>query len=345
VPRSTLSPAFRQLLTVANRLEFHPHRIGHLLDVKGRHELSLPTGFPFEVSLFQLRAGAVTRQLTWHQRLELLMPLDGPLRERVGDLVVDLEPGDLLVMDHLKPHQVLDDPGLNTRIVVLTFLQEWVFAPGSPPSDYAFLAPFHRRIDERPIALKTAMAGVGEVHEAITRLLTQYFGPPSAHREVGCKAWLLVVLQALLRAFPDPEVDRRVILRHQEIAARLQPVLDHVRTHFAERLPLARAAAMCGMSPGRFGSVFKQVCGMTLVHYVHQVRMARAMELLERSTEPISAIASMLGFSDQSHFDRRFRRLFGRTPSHFRSGLVRDPKPPCPSPNIAGHGSGRTGTR
>lgn len=318
VPRVTASPTFRRLLVAAGRLRFRPHRIAHLLDAQGRHEVSLPSAFPFLVSLFRLRTGAVTRQLTWHQRLELLMPLDGPLRERMGDEVVVLQPGDLLVVDHLKPHQVMDDPGLDTRVVVLTFLQEWVFAPGSPPSDFAFLTPFYRRSGGGPLVLRRMSDGAEEIQGALVRLLESYFEDTGAWREAGCKAWLLVLLQALSRAAGDSEVDRAAILRRQAIATRLQPVLDHVRENYAERLSLGRAAALCGMSAGRFGRVFKQLCGMTLVAYVHQVRMARAVESLRHTTEPIATIASRLGFSDQSHFDRCFRRSFGCSPSQYR---------------------------
>ncbi len=286
--------------------------------------MNLPTAFPFQISLFRLRDGAVTRQLTWHQRLELLMPLDGPLRERIGDLVVKLQPGDVLVMDHLKPHQVVEDPWLNTRIVVITFMQEWVFAPGSAPSYSPSLTPFHPQPDPPPGTPRRPPPLQRAVHDAIRRLLACYFGPAPAYREAGCKAWLLVILQALLQAFPDSDVDRGVILRRQEIAARVQPVLDHVRRHYAERLPIADAADLCGMSAGRFVRMFKQACGITLVAYVHQVRMARALELLEQTTAPISSIASQLGFSDQSHFDRRFRRAFGCSPSQHRRGRPRD---------------------
>ncbi|MCC7373622.1 MAG: helix-turn-helix domain-containing protein [Verrucomicrobiales bacterium] len=320
MPRATAHPSFRHLLSVAGRLRFRPHRIAHLLDARGQHEVTLPSAFPFLVSLFRLRSGAVTRQLTWHQRLELLMPLDGSLQERMGEVTVTLQPGDLLVVDHLKPHQVVDDPELDTRVVVLTFLQEWVFTPGSPPSDFAFLAPFHRESGGAPLVLRRDSDGAEAVHGAMARLLENYFGESGAWREAGCKAWLLVLLHALSRAAGDSDLDRGAVLRRQAIAARLQPVLDHVRENYAERLSLGRAAALCGMSAGRFGRVFKQLCGMTLVAYVHQVRMARAVEALRHTAEPIATIASRLGFSDQSHFDRCFRRGFGCSPSQYRRG-------------------------
>lgn len=311
--------AFRKLLAVAGRLNFQPHRIAHLLDSKGRHELKLPVAFPFALSLFAFRHGAITRHLTWHERLELLVPLDGPLRESMGDLVVDLEPGDVLVIDPLKPHQVVDIPGLDTRAVVVTFMPECVFAPGAPPTDYAFLLPFFRKVEGRPQVLRADSPRAGEAHEAIGHLLDCYFERPGLDREAGCKAWLLVLLHVLIREFRDSALERIELLRRREQAARLQPLFDRVRAHYANPIPLRDAAAMCGMSKAVFGRQFKEAAGMTLGQYLNHVRMAHAVELLEGTRDTITQIAFRLGFSDQSHFDRRFRQTFGCTPTQHRT--------------------------
>ena len=317
--------AFQNLLTIAGRLKFQPHRIAHLLDEKGRHELKLPEGFPFVISLFHYRAGAVTRRLTWHQRLELLVPLDGPLRERMGDLVAELQAGDVLVVDHLKPHQIVDAPGLDTRALVISFLPQCVFTPGSPPTDYAFLIPFHRKIEGRPHVLRAGSGQAREAHQAMAHLLNCYFEKRNVHREAGCKAWLLVLLNSLIQEFHDSAPERVAVLQRQTRSDRLKPVFDHVREHYATRLSLDAAARMCGMNKTHFGRVFKQVSGMTLGCYLNHVRMTHAVELLEETRESIAGIALRLGFSDQSHFDRRFRRTFGRTPSQHRAGVNQRP--------------------
>jgi AraC-like DNA-binding protein len=323
VRKSRSSEAFRRLLTIASRLKFRRHSIAHLLDSKGRHELKLPRAFPFAVSLFHFREGTTTRRLTWHERLELLLPLDGPLRERMGDLVVDLQPGDVLVVDHLKPHQIVDRPGLNTRAVVLTFMPECVFAPGSPPADYAFLLPFFRKVEGQPQILRTHSPRSAEAHGTIAPLLECYFEGPGFHRESGCKAWLLVLLHVLIREFRDSALERVELLRRQEQVARLKPLFDHVRQHYADPIPLSDAAALCGMSKAVFGREFKEASGMTLGNYLNHIRMTHALNLLEESSAPIAEIASKLGFSDQSHFDRRFRQTFGRTPSQHRASFAR----------------------
>lgn len=327
--RVSVRTPLERLRAIADGLKFHPHQITHLLDARGRHELKLPDAFPFAVSLFRFGAGAVTRRLTWHERLELLVPLDGPMRERMGDLVVDLQPGDVLVVDQLKPHQVVDMPGLKTRALVLSFLPECLFAPGCPPTDSAFLLPFFRKVEGRPQVLRTNSPRAGEAHEALRQLLVCCFGDRDPHREAGCKAWLLVLLHVLIREFRGSALERVELLRRQGQVRRLKPLFDRVREHYTEPPSLGEAAALCGMSPVAFSRTFRKASGMTLRRYLNHVRMTHAIELLEETAESIAEIASRLGFSDQSHFDRRFRQTFGRTPSRHRAEQRGDESSPA----------------
>lgn len=320
--RIRTSAAFQALLDTASRLTFQSHRIAHLLDAKGQHELKLPADFPFVITPFHFRAGAITQRLTWHERLELLVPLDGSMQERMGELVVTVQPGEILVVDHLKPHQVVDSPGLNTRVIVITFLQECVFDPGGPLSDHAFLLPFFKKVEQRPHLLRASSTRAGEAYDALGRLLECYFDRGRFHREAGCKAWLLVLLNVLIQEFRHSTIERVELLRKQEQVARLKPVFDRVRENCTDRISLSTAAALCGMSKAVFGRVFKEASGMTLGSYLNHVRIAHAVKLLEETSKSLAEISLGLGFSDQSHFCRHFHRIFGRSPGQYRAGLA-----------------------
>lgn len=318
------SPAFQRLLGVAARLQFLPHHISRLIDAKGRHQVELSAAFPFSISLFRYVEGGITSRLSWHQRLELLLPLDGVMKERMGDQVAQVGPGDILVVDNLKPHGVAEDRGIDTRAIVISFMPECVFTPGAPPADSVFLTPFQPPSDGQFRLLRADTKLAAEAHDAVARMLQSYFGPDDVHRQSGCKAWLLVLLHALTRAFRSSSQERAKVLQARTRAARIQPVLDHLQKHLAGRLPVSVAARMCGTSPVSFSRMFRLATGMTLSAYVNRLRMTRALELIETTDDTIAGIALDLGFSDQSHFDRHFRRSFGHTPSAHRAGLKLD---------------------
>jgi transcriptional regulator GlxA family with amidase domain len=98
----------------------------------------------------------------------------------------------------------------------------------------------------------------------------------------------------------------------------LRRVRDYVESHLRGNLSLETLAATSGLSMYHFLREFKRSQGVTPHHYLLQRRIERARELLTRTDLSMSEIAFACGFSDQSHFGRRFRELVGVPPSAFR---------------------------
>jgi AraC-like DNA-binding protein len=57
---------------------------------------------------------------------------------------------------------------------------------------------------------------------------------------------------------------------------------------------------------------------LTYRDVVQQLRMERALDLLQESAEPVTSIAFALGYSDVAGFTRAFRQWTGMAPSHYR---------------------------
>jgi AraC-like DNA-binding protein len=320
-PRPTAG--FRLLLEVCRRLKFEPHNIARQLDARGCYAVELDDEFPLLIKLFRYSSRQHTRGATWHDRLEVFLPLDGRARFRMGDQEFDLHRGDLLVVDNLKLHHVVDFPGFDTRAVVVSFLPEFVYSLGSPSYDYAFLLPFYSTLDRTPQVLHASDSAAAPACQALARLLDCYFGDPrNGLFRAGCKAFLLEFLYHLASHFRSHEVLKWEFTRQQQRTLRLKPLFDHIRQHHADRLPVPSAARMVGMSPPRFMKIFKQVAGMTLVAYLNHVRLSNAARHLRESDLSIAEVASRVGFADQSYFDRRFKRAFGQSPKDYRRAAV-----------------------
>jgi AraC family transcriptional regulator, transcriptional activator of pobA len=315
--------SWENLLAVADKLDFEPHNIAAQLDGRGHYAVELAGEFPFLIKLFHYTSRRHTRGGTWHERLELFMPLDGPARFRMGEQEIGLKRGDLLVVDNLKLHHVVDFPGFDTRVIVISFLPEFVFSLGSPAHDYAFLLPFYSRLENRPHVLRAGTAVSENANNALARLLERYFGAASDRfYRAGCKACMLELLYHLATHFHDSEMLKWEFIRQQESALQLKKLFDHINAHPAEKLSVAAASRLAGMNKPQFMKTFKQVAGMTLVAYLNHVRLANAARFLRETNRSIAEIAADAGFADQSYFDRRFKRAFGQTPNEFRSESV-----------------------
>jgi AraC-like DNA-binding protein len=89
-----------------------------------------------------------------------------------------------------------------------------------------------------------------------------------------------------------------------------------IEAHFHEQVTLAQLAALSALSVSRFATVFRQQYGSSPYRYLCGVRIQRAQMLLLEGV-PGSVVATEVGFFDQSHFGRHFKRCCGMTPSMF----------------------------
>ena len=319
--------AFAALLGVCRRLKFEPHHIAQQLDARGHYELSLDKEFPFNIRLFHFSPKHYTSIWNWHERLELTMPLDGPLHMRMGDLRVELAAGDLLVVDNLKLHNVEDLPGLNTRAIVMSFMPEFVYSPGSPACDYTFLLPFYTKREGHAHILRAGEELAAPIYRAMAELLPRYFQPAETHFQSGCKASFLEILYHLARRFQASEVLRSEFVQRRQQADRLARLFEYVRLNYADRISVEQAMKLVHMSQSQFMKVFKKVSGMTFVAHVTRVRINQALRLLRETDLTIAEIAARTGFPDQSYFDRRFKQAFGKSPRQYRADLGKQLSP------------------
>ncbi len=309
---------WKELHRLVAGLKFVRHDIRARLDATGRYELPMPAEFPFAVSLFHYSSRHFTRGVTWHERLELFLPLDGRVDMRMGESTVRLEAGDLLIVDNMKPHYVLDHPGFDTRVVVISFLPEFVYSPGGSSHDYAFLVPFHAKVDGRHHVVRRSEVCAPALLAALARLLEAYFKRPVKLREPACKAWFLVLLAELAHRFHDAPAQHAEFLRQRARVARFRPLFQRVHAGADERITLPAAARLTGMSVAQFTRQFRLATGMTFIAYGTHVRLAGAARRLKHTSQSIAEIAAEAGFTDQSYFDRCFKKLYGQTPRDFR---------------------------
>ncbi|HVS03716.1 MAG TPA: helix-turn-helix transcriptional regulator, partial [Thermoanaerobaculia bacterium] len=103
---------------------------------------------------------------------------------------------------------------------------------------------------------------------------------------------------------PDPRV------------ARARALLE---TRYRCGIALEDLARASGSSRHHLVRLFREEVGVTPYDYLIQVRVRRAQELLAAGW-PIVEAAQEVGFADQSHLHRHFKRRLGVTPGAFVRG-------------------------
>lgn len=90
----------------------------------------------------------------------------------------------------------------------------------------------------------------------------------------------------------------------------------HLREHYSEAVSLDALATASGLSRFRLVHAFTREVGIAPHAYQIHVRVEHARTLLRRGIPPVE-VATSVGFADQSHFTRHFRRILHVTPSEY----------------------------
>lgn len=99
---------------------------------------------------------------------------------------------------------------------------------------------------------------------------------------------------------------------------RIAAAKAYMDAHFADRDCLARATAAAGITPRRFGTLFRGSFDVTPNRYIVMRRMERAKELLTVKGLSVSDVAERCGFSDVYYFSKVFKQICGVPPSKWK---------------------------
>ena len=100
---------------------------------------------------------------------------------------------------------------------------------------------------------------------------------------------------------------------------KLLRAVEYIRDQLDTDLTISEIAQAVYMSPYHFTRLFKESTGQSPHQYVVEARVRKAKELLTTGKFTISEAAYHVGFVDQSHLTRHFKRVFGLPPKRLLS--------------------------
>jgi AraC family transcriptional regulator len=101
-------------------------------------------------------------------------------------------------------------------------------------------------------------------------------------------------------------------------ALRLIPVVSHIWRNASRRITRAELASVLGVGEQHLHLLFKRHIGVAPYKYIQRVRLMKAQTQLISRQDTIGRIAEELGFCDQFHFSKEFKKEFGISPTVYR---------------------------
>lgn len=256
------------------------------------------------LSIFRREAPSPVEAVIYEPVMSLI--LQGSKTTASGDQLVELRPGDALLISHHLPvvSRITEASAARPYLAVILSLDldlirglsdELADAPRTgtrprplamAPADPDWLEPLGRYFGYLEKPLDAQVLGPGTLREIHYRLLLSPIG---------------TMLRDALRA--------------DSHASRIARAISQVRAQFRSTLSVPDLARTAGMSASSFHAHFKTVTGTTPLRYQKDLRLIEARALLTDRARSVSETAYAVGYESPTHFSRDYARKFGRPPS------------------------------
>ncbi|MFD0714243.1 helix-turn-helix domain-containing protein [Paenibacillus sp. GCM10027626] len=148
-------------------------------------------------------------------------------------------------------------------------------------------------------------------------MLLQQWSDPSPGHHMICQGILLELIGLILKNAEEPQ-HTSASIKKQYFISQLQ---NYIVNNCDKSIRLTDLADYIERSPNYVTKIFKDVLDQSPIEYIHQVKIAKAFELLQMNSMSVADISDHLGYCELSYFHRIFKKFTGVTPSYVQNAV------------------------
>ncbi|WP_354347106.1 helix-turn-helix domain-containing protein [Phyllobacterium ifriqiyense] len=246
----------------------------------------------------------------WHDHIELNLLLDGQMTYLFNGRQEQVQAGRLVLFWAAIPHQTIAVSANAPLICIYIPLVDFLALSVDKDARQAIMQG----------RFLTGGSGVTSDAEALPRWEAEWrLGSAARQRLVSDEVKVRI---------------RRFILDHSEVEkspayAPAAPLTSHAVRHvelltdlinsrYSDPLSVPDIAKLAGIHASTANKAFGDILGISVNEYLTRYRLARAMQRLSDTDDPVLKIAFDCGFGSSSRFYDLFKERTGTTPRHFR---------------------------
>ncbi len=161
---------------------------------------------------------------------------------------------------------------------------------------------------KHPIYTATSVSGSLELKDLMTGMLGEH---NSTLRQLGS---MYLILDTLIRTSSSRKPPKAANLQEFYV----HEAMMYIERHYNQDITVAQLADWCNLDRSYFGRLFKETVLVTPQEYIIRYRINMACELLQNTDLSIGDISLRVGYENQLHFSRAFKKIKGMPPREWK---------------------------
>lgn len=271
--------------------------------------------FPVSIALHNKSGPGPIFESHRHEHFQFIYCMKGEARIYCHGSPVRLAAGEVMVINTHEMHYGESLSGEISYYVIMVDLS-FMLSRGIDSCQAKYISPLAQNL----LLFENQISDDAEVRDCIKKMIGEYNSGQPGY-ELAVKACVYNAIVLLLRNHVARSFSRTEYDLQAANLKRFHEVFDYMEENLTREIELKELAVMASLSVGQFCRVFKKLTGKSTRDYINQLRIEKAVMLLEGSGDNIGEIAFAVGFGDSNYFSRVFKKYRGIAPSEYRKSM------------------------
>ena len=249
----------------------------------------------------------------WHDEIEFIYVLSDHVICSIGADQFELHAGDGMFINHSILHRF--EICSSGKMLSLVFLPRFIASPKT-----AIFSSFIQPVLEANLYYQFLSNDDPEHSKVLKKIYaaSQAIQEDSKLRELNTYIAALDMWRTFYICFIDDKLfpKRSKFIKTQN---RIQLMIDFIEMNYTTDISVEDIAGAANISKSEAGRCFDELLRVSPLKYLNSYRLSVAVKLICETEEPISMIASAVGFNSNTYFTRLFHKQYGMTPIQMRN--------------------------
>lgn len=236
----------------------------------------------------------------YHNFWEMVIVLEGKLGVTAGSDIFQLKKGQAVIHEPMEFHRLWSEGDSQPKIIVFSFS-----ALNMP--EY-FSKVFEIADTNIPIMI---LSSIKSAFETKDYNVTGIKDTSNIDYQLSLKRLELFILDRI------PHKTRKGGNLESQTAKNYTAIVNILEDNMDKRLSVSDIAELSKMSQINLKKTFSRYSGMGVMEYFNQLKINAAIPMLKNGLS-VQETALSLGFLNQNYFSTVFKRITGKSPSHYR---------------------------
>ncbi len=254
----------------------------------------------------------------WHEEVEIVYVKDGFVEFNIDLETYVAEEGDIALIPPCVLHSFKQYMGNRADMQTMMFNISMLTNNSTDACSIRYFTPFYERQLSIPYIIKREHPSYPQIR-SIYLSIANAFENKEDFYELAIKAKLYELFYVFFSECFE-KIDYDTTLKNNT-TKNIKAILDYISENYMNSITIEELSESVNLSKHYFMRFFKKYMGTTCIEYINDYRLNIATNLLLTTNAQITEIATSIGITNLSYFNRIFKKKYNMTPKEYRRSL------------------------